>query len=251
MNPEDLSSSLFVWIIIAGSAVFTGVIHGATGMAGGLIMTIILTELFGIKTAIPIMTCALIFSHASRVVINWHHTDWRVSRTVLIFGLPMTALGALIFNLISPATVAAVFAGFLTLSIGIRRWAKQRQLYTGPKLLAAASAVWGLLAGNVVGPGFFLAPFLLGTGMNRLNFAGTLATATLVMNVVKLSVFGAVALLTPALLLAGVTVGLLTIPGNWIGSKILRKMTDGVHSRIVEGMTVCIILYFAVLAFYR
>ena len=103
--------------------------------------------------------------------------------------------------------------------------------------LAGASAVWGMLAGNVIGPGFFLAPFLLGTGMNRMTFVGTLATVTLVMNVLKLSVFGATDLMTTGLFVLGVIVGLTTIPGNWLGRHVLRGMTDRHHRVIVDVLT--------------
>ena len=95
----------------------------------------------------------------------------------------------------------------------MKYYARRHNIHTGPKLLAGASIVWGMLAGNVVGPGLFLAPFLLGTGINRLTFVGTLACITLVMNSTKLVVFGTTDLLNVELLGLGVIVGLCTIPG--------------------------------------
>ncbi|MBL4629914.1 MAG: hypothetical protein JKY14_01685, partial [Paraglaciecola sp.] len=60
--------------IVVGAFV-TGVLHGATGMLGGIAMTALLSQIIGIKQAIPVMTCALVFSHASRVFIYWKHID--------------------------------------------------------------------------------------------------------------------------------------------------------------------------------
>jgi uncharacterized membrane protein YfcA len=241
--------SLSLLLVIGLCAFLTGVLHGATGMAGGVVMTAILSHLLGIKVAIPVMTCALVISHLSRVLIYRHNTRWATARTVLLFGMPTTVVGALIFTRLDPTTVAIVFALFLSASFPIKYWARRHEIRTGPKLLAAASAVWGVLAGNVVGPGFFLAPFLLGTGMNRLSFAGTLATVTLAMNLLKALVFGSTALLNQELFVMGMALGLITIPGNWAGSRLLRNMTDSGHGKIVGLLTLCLIVNFFYLAF--
>jgi uncharacterized membrane protein YfcA len=194
------------------------------------------------------MTIALIFSHLSRAVMYARDTDWAIAGRVLLFGCPTIVVGALIFGWISPATIAVVFAAFLAVSIPIKHWARHHDIRTGPGLLSGASAVWGMLAGNVIGPGFFLAPFLLGTGMNRLTFVGTLATVTLAMNVLKSIVFGATSLVNQDVLLLGVVIGLTTIPGNWIGRSILRRMKDADHRTAIDVMTLLMIVNFIYLA---
>ena len=160
----------------------------------------------------------------------------------------MIVLGAVIFSRISPAAVAIVFAAFLTCSFPVKLWAKRNKIHTGPKVLSAASVVWGLLAGNVIGPGFFLAPFLLGTGMNRLTFVGTLATITLVMNILKVSVFGFTELVHPETVFLGVAIGIISIPGNWVGRNVLRSMQDSDHHTIIDALTVMMIVNFIYIA---
>ncbi len=217
-------------------------------MAGGVIMAAILAHFIGLKTAVPVMTCALIISHFSRAVMYFRDTDWKIAFRVLLFGCPTIVIGALIFSVISPKTIAIVFAVFLVASFPIKYWARKHRIKTGPKLLAGASVIWGMLAGNVIGPAFFLAPFLLGTGMNRLAFAGTLASITFVMNVLKLSVFGATDLITDELLLLGILIGVMTIPGNWVGRSILKKMQDSDHRLIIDFLTALMIVNFIYLA---
>ena len=234
---------------IAVAAVLTGILHGATGMAGGIIMASILAHLIGIKSAVPVITVALIFSHLSRAIIYCQETDWSIAGRVLLFGGPMIVVGAIVFGMISATTVAIVFASFLTASFPIKYWAKNNAISTGPRLLAGASMIWGMLAGNVIGPGFFLAPFLLGTGMNRLTYVGTLASITLVMNVIKTTVFGVTSLMTLELLLLGVAVGLLSVPGNWMGRSVLRRMRDSDHRMAIDLMTVMLIANFVYIAF--
>ena len=242
----DFSLPLLAALLLASFA--TGVLHGAIGMAGGVIMAAILAHFIGIKAAVPVMTCALIISHFSRAIMYFRDTDWKIAFRVLLFGCPTIIVGAVIFSVISPKTIAIVFATFLIASFPIKYWAKKNKITTGPKLLAGASVVWGMLAGNVIGPAFFLAPFLLGTGMNRLAFAGTLASITLVMNILKLSVFGATDLITGELLLLGITIGAMTVPGNWVGRSILKRMQDSDHRLIIDFLTVCMIVNFIYLA---
>ena len=217
-------------------------------MAGGVIMAAILAHFIGIKAAVPVMTCALVFSHLSRAIMYFRDTDWKIAFRVLLFGCPTIVVGALIFGVISPRTIAIIFAVFLVASFPIKYWARKNQIVTGPRLLAGASMIWGMLAGNVIGPAFFLTPFLLGTGMNRMTFVGTLASVTLVMNILKLSVFGATDLLNYELLLLGVMIGVMTIPGNWLGRSILKKMQDSDHRLIIDILTVLMIVNFIYLA---
>lgn len=242
----ELSSATFWFIALA--AFLTGALHGATGMAGGVTMAAVLSHMVGIKVAIPVMTCALIFSHASRVALYWRDTDLDIAKRVLMFGAPMIVVGALAFTVLDPKFVAIIFAGVLMLSFPIKYWARNRGIKTGPTLLAAASSVWGMLAGNVIGPGFFLAPFLLGTGMSRLTFVGTLATITLVMNVIKLSVFGVTEFMNLRLFVLGVLVGVITIPANWLGREILKRMSDSNHALFLDVLTLIMIVNFLYLA---
>ncbi len=242
----DLGLGTLTFIGVA--ALLTAVLHGATGMAGGILMAAILAHIIGIKAAVPVMTLALILSHLSRAALYARDTDWAVAKRVLLFGCPTIVIGALVFSRIGATTIAIVFAAFLALSFPVKHWARRHDIRTGPKLLAAASAAWGMLAGNVIGPGFFLAPFLLGTGMNRLAFVGTLATVTLTMNVLKASVFGATALIDSDTLTLGIAIGLITIPGNWLGRSLLKRLTDSDHRVAIDVLTAMMILNFVYLA---
>ena len=70
-------------LAIGVGALLTGILHGATGMAGGIVMAAILAHLVGIKSAVPVMTVALVFSHFSRAVMYARDTDWAIAGRVL------------------------------------------------------------------------------------------------------------------------------------------------------------------------
>ena len=246
---ELLGSDPWILVLIVITAFLASVVHGTVGLAGGLIMAAVISHFIGIKAAVPVVTCALIFSHFSRGFMLKKDIDWWAVRHVLLFGTPTIVMGAIVFGYLSQQAISIIFGSVLIFSLPIKYWAKRHSIKTGPKLLAAASSVWGMLAGNVIGPGFFLSPFLLGTGMNRLTFVGTLATITLAMNLIKISVFGVTALVTADLIILGVVAGIATIPGNMVGQMVLRKITDGVHGKAVDVMTLALVVNFFYLAF--
>jgi uncharacterized membrane protein YfcA len=245
---ELLNLSLLAWLTIVVAAFLTGVLHGATGMAGGVVMVLVLGYIIDIKAGIAAMTCALIISHSSRVFFYAGDINRQLVLRVLLFAAPTIVLGSWLFTYLDARIIALVFAVFLTLSFPIKYWAKHYKLKTSPQLLSAVSVVWGMLAGNVVGPGFFLAPFLLGTGINRLTFVGSLAAITLGMNLIKLSVFGVAELMSWPLLALGVLMGVCSIPGNWLGRKLLILMGDRDHRLIIDVLTVAMIGNFVWLA---
>lgn len=239
-----------MYAVILLAALATAILHGATGMAGGIVLVAILSHIIGVKNAVPLVSCALIFSHGSRVFLYLHDIDWRSVKIVLLFSPPGVVFGAVVFSYLPPSIIAAIMALFLGLSFPLKAYFRRRQMKTSDSVLAGASTLWGALAGNVIGPGFVLAPFLLGREMGRLTFVGSLAFIVLTMNVLKVAVFGFTELINADLFMLGLTIGLVTIPGNWLGKKLLLKMSDRDHGLIINIMTALIILNFLYLYIY-
>ena len=240
------------WLaLIACAALGTSAIHGATGLAGGFLMAAVLAPIIGVKPAVPAMSIALLISHLSRGVLNWRDIDWQSARDVMMFGAPMVIAGAIAYGLLPAQAIALLLALVLLASLPLRHWAKRNHVKTSRGVLRGVGSVWGFLSGNTIGPGMLLTPFLLGTGMGRAAFVGTLAAVTLVNHILKIGVFGATSLLGAQVLAIGLFIGVLTIPGNWFGRKMLQGMSDTSHGWIVDGLTLIGALNFLYLAFVR
>ncbi|MEM8984420.1 MAG: hypothetical protein AAGC71_15420, partial [Pseudomonadota bacterium] len=50
------------------------------------------------------------------------------------------------------------------------------------------------------------------------------------------------------LLTLGIVLGLATVPGNWVGRGLLKRMDDRRHRLIVDAMTIAMSLNFCYLA---
>ena len=96
----------------------------------------------------------------------------------------------------------------------------------------------GFLSAIFGGAGPFGAHFFLSYGLVRNAFVGTVAVATILVNLTKTGVYGGYSLLSTDLLLAAVGVGLVMAIGAYLGARIVRKVSDNAFKYIVEAVMV-------------
>jgi uncharacterized membrane protein YfcA len=221
-------------LAIAAAALITSTIHGAVGVAGGLLMTGALALLIGVRASVPIMSIALIFSHGARSLMNLPAIDFRAFAAVMIAALPFIVLTSLIYVVLPVNVLAAILAFIIFTSIPMRHWAQSRNIKAGYGSLAAIGAVYGFFAGASIGSATILSPFLLGFGLFKEAFVATMAMISLSTNVIRIGVFSGADVLTSDYALLGVLVGLIMIPGNWIGRAVLRQITVHRHGQMVD-----------------
>ncbi len=230
----------FDWSVLLAlcvAALFTSIIHGATGLAGGMLMAAALASLIGVKAVVPVMSVALLISHSSRALINFKNIDRSVFLLVCSASLPVLVLVSSFYGRLSATWIGLLLGGLLAVSVPIRHWGTKRKLRTSKSGLAAASAVYGGLSGAAVGPGMVLSPFMLSYGMSREAFVATMALIALTTNITRVTVFGGTNQLLDGYIALGLFVGLLTIPGNWLGRSVLRAISNKSHSYAVDFLT--------------
>lgn len=240
-----------VLLLIVVAALVTSTIHGATGLAGGMLMAAVLATVIGVKPVIPVMSVAMLISHSARAVINIGSFDRSVFLLVSLCCLPSLLLVSFFYSSYSPAGIAMVLGVMLLLSVPLRYWGGKLQLKTNKAGLAGAAVLYGGLSGTAVGPGMVLSPFMLSYGMQREAFVATMAVIALATNVVRVAVFGSGDLLGGGYLALGVFIGLLTIPGNWLGRSVLRRMSNQSHGYAVDFLTVLAACNFFMLALVK
>ncbi|MCK0167222.1 sulfite exporter TauE/SafE family protein [Jannaschia sp. S6380] len=223
---------------VLAAAFVTSVVHGATGIGGGFLMAILLAELIGVKPVVPVLAVALTMSGVARLFFNRDAISGRALALVAGTALPAVICGALVYGLLNATTVAILLGTTILASVPMRHWARRRQVVAGPRSLMGAGGVYGFISGASVGAGMLLIPFLLGYGLSRRYFVGTLAAIALAMNVTRTAVFGGTDMLGNGWLELGILCGLATLPGNWLGQRLLRGMGDGRHAVAIDVLTV-------------
>ena len=219
-------------------AFVTSAIHGATGVAGGFLLSAALAPIIGVAPIVPVVSVSLLISHGSRALLNLGEFNRTVFLAIAVPAVPCIVLMALVYGRLSSSLIALILGCVILLSIPVRRWAKRRQIRSSPRTLNVVGAGYGLLAGVSIGPGMLLVPFMLGYGLKKEAFVATLAGIALLTNITRVSVYGATDLLSSQYVLLGIVCGVMTIPGNWIGRTVLRHMTNEHHAGLVDVLTV-------------
>lgn len=229
-----------VWdlLLIAVIAFGMSVIGGLSGYGIGLILPAFLAPVVGVVATIPVMSVAMIFANASRVWVYRQAVSWRYLGLLLVVSLPMALAGSIVYTHLSAEVIALVLGAFMIVSVPLRRWLEHGGFTLGPRGLAAVGATYGLLAGGMSGTGLFMAAGLMAAGVHGAALIATDAAVSTAINLLKVGVFGGYSLLTPDLALAGVLIGLCTVPGAFVARRIMDRLPLRVHIWIMEALIV-------------
>jgi uncharacterized membrane protein YfcA len=223
-------------VLIAGVAFLMSVIGGLSGFGIGLVLPAFIAPVVGVVSAIPVMAVAMTFANASRIWVYRRALSWPLAGLLLAAALPPALIGSLVYTQLSPATIAGIIGGFLVVSVPLRRTLEHRRFTLGRPGLAAVAAGFGLFAGGMSGTGLFLAAGLMAAGIHGAALIVTDAVVSTAVNLLKVAVFGGYALLTPELVLAGVLIGLCTVPGAFVARLVMDRLPLKMHIWIMEAL---------------
>ena len=234
MNWADASALQLAAVALA--AFLGSVLGGLSGQGVGLILPVFLAPVVGIANVVPVMSLAALMTNLSRLAAFWRDIQRAQALRVLAGALPGALLGSLIFTWLDTRWIAFALGGFLVLSVPLRRLLARARYTLGGHGLSAAGAGYGLLAGGMTGTGLFLLSVLMAAGVQGTPLIATDAAVSTVINVLKMLVFGSAGLLGPTLLLAGLLIGLCTIPGPFVARWLMQRMSIRVHALMMDGL---------------
>src|SRR5574344_93970 len=90
---------MYVILIIVGF--IAGILTGAVGFGGGMLILPVITYFYGVGVAVPISTIAQLLSNLSKVGMGFKSINWKSVGMFLILAAPFTAIGAMGFAKVS------------------------------------------------------------------------------------------------------------------------------------------------------
>lgn len=225
-------------LVMLLAAFLTAVFHSVSGLAGALLLVIVLGPLLDLKTVVPLVAVAVIISNVTRLWVFRHELDRPIFLSIIITALPGMVAGAFIFIYLPVTTIALILGIFLAVSVPGRRFLKRRGVKVGRLGFALIGPIYGVISGVTMGAGLMLAPFFLGAGIVGGRIVAMTAALGITLNITKTIIFGASPLLNLPLLGVGVMMGLCTIPGAYVGRWILQKTSIRVHTLLTEMVMV-------------
>ncbi len=219
------------------SSWFAATISGAAGFGGALLLLPILTNLLGVKAAVPVLTIAQIWGNASRVWFGRTEIKWRPVIYFIITAIPFSMIGGLLFVDL-PKRYILIGIGVLLMFVVILRRLKITRFDFGDKGLLLGGALTGFLSGIAGSAGPLGAAFFLGLDLPAVSYVASEAMTALTMHITKTLVYQKYALIGLSELGYGTLLGAGMVLGSWTGKRIIEKLSREKFILLVEILLV-------------
>ncbi len=195
-----------------------------------------LAPIIGLAPLVPTLGVAMAVSHAARIGAFRHDVDWRIAALVLAAALPGCVIGALVYARLDERAIALVLGIFMLGVAAIRQLRPAGAPRLGAGWIALFSFGFGLVSGGTIGGGILVLPILASAGLAGAALVATDAVIGLALHGAKTIVFGSVSVLSRDLVLLGLVVGAMTIPGAWAARWLLQRIPLKVHARLIDAV---------------
>ena len=155
---------------------------------------------------------------------------------MLFAAVPTCVLGAWGYTHLSGAGAALVIGSMLILSVPLRRLLKYHGVKFGDGGLALGSLGYGLVVGGTAGSGVILLSLLMAVGIEGAGVIATDAAVSIVIGVVKVSVFGLAGVLTAQVIAFALLIGIVALPGAFLARAFVERMPVHVHTAILDAV---------------
>jgi len=220
--------------LVAGVALLASLVGGVSGYGTGALMPLVLVPLVGAEPVVPIIAISALFTNSSRVGAFFNYADWRRAAIVLAAAVPTCVLGAWGYTKLSNAGAALVIGGMLILSVPLRRLLKYHGIKVGDRGLALGSLGYGAVVGGTAGSGVILLSLLMAAGIEGAGVIATDAAISIVIGLVKISVFGMAGVITAQVVAFALLIGIVALPGAFLARAFVERMPVHVHSAILD-----------------
>jgi len=227
----------FVQLIpVAAVALVASIVGGVSGYGTGALMPLVLVPLVGAEPVVPIIAVSAMFTNSSRVFAFMKYADWRRAAIVLAAAVPTCILGAWGYTRLSSAGAALVIGSMLILSVPLRRLLKYHGVKFGDKGLAFGAFGYGVVVGGTAGSGVILLSLLMAAGIEGAGVIATDAAISIVIGIVKISVFGIAGVITAQVIALAFLIGLVALPGAFLAKAFVERMPVHVHTAILDAV---------------
>ncbi len=231
---SDISS--WQLIPVAAVALFASIIGGVSGYGTGALMPLVLVPLVGAEPVVPIIAISAMFTNSSRIFAFLKYADWRRIAIVLVAAMPTCVLGAWGYTRLSGTGAALVIGGMLILSVPLRRLLRYHGVKIGDGGLALGSLGYGIFVGGTAGSGVILLSLLMAAGVEGAGVIATDAGISIVIGVVKISVFGLAGVITAQVIAFALLIGFVALPGAFLAKAFVERMPVHFHTAILDAV---------------
>jgi uncharacterized membrane protein YfcA len=225
-------------LLIAAAAMVTSILGGVTGYGSGALMPLILVPIVGAEPVVPIIAISATITNVSRALAFRGAIDWRRVGLVAAAAILPSILGSWAYTLLSGRGALLVIGTMLIAMVGLRRVLAHRGFRCGDRGLVAGGVGWGLVVGATTGSGVILLSLLMAAGLHGAAVIATDATISVLIGLVRLTVFGFTGVATSKVVAIAVLIGVSTFPGAFLARWMIARLPIHVHTVMLDGVVV-------------
>lgn len=229
-----------IYLLLAG--LLAGLLSGAVGFGGGMVLLPVATSMFGIGVAVPVCTIAQLGSNLSKVIMGWKDIEWKQVGFFLITAAPLTALGAYGFSVFNKVLMTRLLCIFLIV-FAIMKLLGRMHLPKHPATMLVGGGVTGLINGLMGISGPLSSAVFLSLNLSPVAYIASEATTASVMHIIKIIVYGKLNLVDWNIFWNGLTIAAAMIVGNFVAMKLIRRFHTKTYRRIVAACMIALSLY--------
>lgn len=235
MTPEV---GLLQYALVAAAAIVTSIIGGVAGYGTGLLMPLVLVPIIGAQAVVPVIGLSALFTNSSRLVA--YRADFDRTKAVIVglSALPLCMVSAYGYTLLTGSNATLLIGTVLVALVPLRRLLKARFGALSGTGLAVAGAGYGALVGGTSGSGVILLSILMAAGLEGPAVIATDAGVSLLLGLVKTTVFQAAGALPWSSWMMAVLIGIFAIPGAFIARWLTRSISLATHSLMLDAVVI-------------
>lgn len=224
------------YALIAVAAFLASLISGLGGFGGSFLIVIFLTPIVGAKAVIPLIAVYAISANLSRVYVYRKTIAWKPAVQFSFASFPGLFLGANFLKEVPDQVFLGFMGAVLILVLPTRRYLKRTSFEPGLKTLVILGLLFGFMSGTAAGSGMLVIAFFNSVGLSGPLLLGTDAVIGLINALTRSGTFFSLGLLDRQLILLGIFMGVVTIPGTWLASRVVNLMGARVHNHLIETL---------------
>ena len=126
----------------------------------------------------------------------------------------------------------------LILAVPTRWFLKRHAFQFGMRTIISFGFIFGVISGTAAGSGMFVIAGLSSLGLSGPLLLGTDAAIGFINAATRAVTYWQFDALPKQLLLAGLLMGLVTLPGTWLASRIVNAMGTRLHDKLIEVLII-------------
>ncbi|ODQ07943.1 MULTISPECIES: sulfite exporter TauE/SafE family protein [Enterobacterales] len=224
----------FIAVILL--AILSGVISGVVGTGASILLIPALTYVFGAKEAVPIMALASVMGNLSRIYLWRHSIRFKPLFYYLLLGIPAVILGANTLWVMPEKWLNMGMGMFFILMIPVLHLLRMHQIKMKTYQVIIAGAIIGYLTGIVFSTGPLTIPVFSAYGLTLGPLLATEAAASFIIYLTKALTFNQLGAVNSFILISGALVGCGLVVGNYLGKKLVLKLTPKLFQWFLDVM---------------